>query len=110
MYKRQVYTGALAELIAADMAARDGLITAADLAEYRPQIRSALRTSLAGWDFATNPPPSIGGPVLAVMLGELARRPDRTWRDVLEVQRHVLEYRFHVHDHSTCLLYTSRCV
>ena len=98
-----VYTGALAELIAADMAARDGLITAADLAEYRPQIRSALRTSLAGWDFATNPPPSIGGPVLAVMLGELARRPHRTWRDVLEVQRHVLEYRFHVHDHSTDL-------
>jgi gamma-glutamyltranspeptidase/glutathione hydrolase len=85
------------------MADRDGLITARDLAEYAPQIRPALQMSLAGWELATNPPPSIGGPVLAVMLSELARRPQRTWRDVLEVQRHVLEYRFHVHDHSSDL-------
>lgn len=100
---QSIYTGTLARIIAADMAEREGLITAADLAAYRPQIRPALRMSLAGWDLATNPPPSVGGPVLTVMLRELARRPHRAWRDMLEVQRHVLEYRFHVHDHSTDL-------
>jgi gamma-glutamyltranspeptidase/glutathione hydrolase len=36
--------------------------------------------------------------MLAVMLGELAAREGRTWRDVIEIQRHVLSYRHHVHD------------
>ena len=47
---------------------------------------------------ATNPPPSVGGPMLAVMLGELASRPGREWADVIDIQRHVLSYRRHVHD------------
>jgi gamma-glutamyltranspeptidase/glutathione hydrolase len=36
--------------------------------------------------------------MLAVMLGELAARRGRSWADVIEIQRHVLTYRRHVHD------------
>ncbi|HEX2705676.1 MAG TPA: gamma-glutamyltransferase, partial [Candidatus Lustribacter sp.] len=42
----------------------------------------------------------VGGPLLKVMLSESARRQGRTWLDVIEIQRHVLTYRHHVHDHS----------
>lgn len=62
------YTGPLGEHIAADMQARGGLLTAADLAAYQPTVRPALRTRLADWDLACNPPPSIGGPVLTALL------------------------------------------
>ncbi|HEX4685208.1 MAG TPA: gamma-glutamyltransferase [Nocardioides sp.] len=75
-----------------------GLITADDLAAYRPVVRSAYRQTVADWEIATNPPPSVGGPMLAVMLGELARRSDWTWDDAIEIQRRVLGYRASVHD------------
>lgn len=97
---RAAYTGDLGAALAADMADRGGLVTAADLAAYRPTLRTALRTELAGWQLATNPPPSIGGPVLTVMLRELARHRPPSWHDVVAVQRQVLGYRVHVHDHS----------
>jgi gamma-glutamyltranspeptidase/glutathione hydrolase len=38
--------------------------------------------------------------MLAVMLGELARRREWTWDDVIEIQRAVLSYRTSVHDFS----------
>ena len=93
-----VYTGELAARIAADSVARGGLLTAADLAAYRALVREPVTLRLGDWEVATNPPPSIGGPLLAVMLGELAGRAGRDWRDVIEIQRHVLSYRHHVHD------------
>ena len=36
--------------------------------------------------------------MLAVMLGELARREHWTWADVIDIQRRVLAYRLSVHD------------
>ena len=93
-----VYTGELAARIAADSAARGGLVTAADLAAYQAVVRTPLTLELGDWQVATNPPPSIGGPMLAVMLGELAAREGRSWEDVIEIQRHVLTYRHRVHD------------
>jgi gamma-glutamyltranspeptidase/glutathione hydrolase len=95
---RIVYTGELAERIAADSVARGGLITAGDLAAYQAVVRTPLRLRVGDWDLATNPPPSVGGPMLAVMLGELVTRPGREWTDVIDIQRHVLSYRRHVHD------------
>ena len=95
---RCVYTGELAGRIAADSAARGGLVTAADLAAYEAVVRTPLTLQLGDWEVATNPPPSVGGPMLAVMLGELAAREGRSWEDVIEIQRHVLSYRRHVHD------------
>ena len=60
----------------------------------------AYTLDVGDWTIATNPPPAVGGPMLAVMLGELARRGDWTWSDALEIQHAVLTYRTSVHDFS----------
>lgn len=91
-------TGAVGRSLAADMAAHDGLVTAEDLAAYVPVVRPAHVLEAGSWSVATNPPPAVGGPMLAVMLGELARRGDWTWTDAIEIQRAVLDYRLGVHD------------
>lgn len=92
--------GAVGRALVDVMAANDGLVSATDLAAYRPVERAAHRLRVGAWDVAVNPPPSIGGPMLAVMLGELARRGDWRWSDAIEVQREVLGYRARVHDWS----------
>jgi gamma-glutamyltranspeptidase/glutathione hydrolase len=99
---RSLYTGDLAARIAADSSERGGLVTAADLAEYRAVVRAPLRLRLGDWDLATNAPPSVGGPMLAVMLRELGGA-GWSWSRIIEVQRHVLSYRHGVHDLSTDL-------
>jgi gamma-glutamyltranspeptidase/glutathione hydrolase len=93
-------TGAVARSLAADMLAQGGLVTAADLAAYEPVVRAAHVLDVGDWRIATNPPPAVGGPMLAVMLGELARRGDWSWADAIEIQRAVLAYRTSVHDFS----------
>jgi gamma-glutamyltranspeptidase/glutathione hydrolase len=90
--------GEVGRALVAAMSDRGGLVTADDLTSYRPVVRPAHRLTVGDWDIATNPPPSVGGPMLAVMLGELARRPDWTWDDAVEIQRRVLSYRTAVHD------------
>ena len=96
----ELYVGETGRAIAADCTAREGLVTAADLTAYRAVVRPALTSGLGAWALATNPPPSIGGPLLTVMLAELLARDGRTWADVIEIQEHVLRYRHHVHDFS----------
>lgn len=115
-----LYTGELAHLIAQDMAAHGGLISAADLQEYHVIARTPLRTQLGPWDVAVNPPPSIGGPVLTAMLRalvepltHLAPAPGNTDdaddpdgllgpacdpQRLITVQRLVLTYRHHLID------------
>jgi len=94
-------SGAVGRALVDQMAAEGGLITTQDLTEYRPVERPAYRLGVGDWDVAVNPPPAVGGPMLAVMLGELARRGDQwTWSDAIEVQRAVLGYRLDVHDRS----------
>jgi gamma-glutamyltranspeptidase / glutathione hydrolase len=90
--------GDVGRALVAAMSAQDGLITAEDLAVYEPVVRPAHRLTVGEWEVATNPPPSVGGPMLAVMLGELARRTDWTWDDAIDIQRRVLGYRTAVHD------------
>lgn len=85
------------------MAGQDGLVTQADLDAYTPVARTPELIEVGEWTVATNPPPAVGGPMLAVMLGELARRGAErawTWSDVIEIQRAVLGYRTTVHDFS----------
>ena len=99
---RSLFTGDLASRIAADSDARGGLVTAADLAAYRAVVRKPLRLALGAWDLALNPPPSVGGPMLAVMLRELATA-GWDWSRIIDIQRRVLSYRHQVHDLSTDL-------
>lgn len=95
---RTLYDGALAESLAADMERRGGLITREDLAQYRPVVRPALSFGSGDWALHTNPPPAIGGAVLAAMLTLLGERPRGEWTadDVarlVDVQLRVLEFR-----------------
>jgi gamma-glutamyltranspeptidase / glutathione hydrolase len=93
-----LYTGDLAAALAEDMAAGGGLIGAADLAAYAPVVRPALPVEAGAWHLATNPPPSIGGPVLAAMLLLLDGTPEEVWTPqgrarIVAVQRAVLGHR-----------------
>src|SRR6478736_5706096 len=92
-------TGEVGRAMVDDMAANGGLVTRLDLAEYSPLVRPAVRRTVGEWDLAVNPPPSVGGPMLAVMLGELQRRGNWHWPDIIDIQRSVLRYRRDVHDH-----------
>ncbi len=95
--------GEVGRALAAVMDERGGLVTQQDLAEYDPVIRTPTRRRVGQWDLAFNPPPSVGGPMLAAMMGELGRRGYWHWPDVIEIQRAVLGYRLRVHDLATDL-------
>lgn len=90
--------GAVGRGLVAEMASGGGLVTDSDLAAYEPRVRPAHLIDVGDWSVATNPPPSVGGPMLAVMLGELAQRGAWTWADAIEIQQAVLSYRSSVHD------------
>jgi gamma-glutamyltranspeptidase/glutathione hydrolase len=68
---REFYEGKTAELIAQDMKANGGLITARDLKEYEPTIRKPLKGTYRGHEILTMPPPSSGGTALIEMLNVL---------------------------------------
>ncbi len=91
-------TGEIGRAMVSDMAIHGGLVTSSDLAEYSPLVRPPVRRLVGDWDLAVNPPPSVGGPMLAVMLGELQRRGSHRWPDVIAIQEAVLRYRLEVHD------------
>ncbi len=93
-------TGEVGRALVAAMDAGGGLVSGADLLAYEPVVRTPVLRTVGDWDVALNPPPSVGGPMLAVMLGELARTPDWSWADVIRIQRAVLGYRHGVHDRS----------
>ena len=65
---RAMYEGEIARLIAADMTANGGLLTAEDLLEYRPLVRRPLEAVIGGWHIVTNPAPAIGGITLTALL------------------------------------------
>ena len=95
---RTLYVGALAEVVTADMSARGGLVTKDDLAAYRALARPALGLRCGAWQLRTNPPPAIGGAVLAALLTMLGDRPRGAWTHddvarLVDVQREVLGYR-----------------
>ncbi|GAA1987783.1 gamma-glutamyltransferase [Terrabacter lapilli] len=93
-------TGAVGRVLAQDMAANGGLITPADLTAYEAVVRTPTMRTMGSWQVALNPPPSVGGPMLAAMLGQLARHEHWTWAEVIDIQRRVLAYRLSVHDRS----------
>jgi len=68
-----LYRGALAGRIARDMHEGGGLVTAADLAAFRVREREPLRAVYRGHTLLTNPPPSLGGTLVAHSLARLER-------------------------------------
>jgi gamma-glutamyltranspeptidase/glutathione hydrolase len=65
------YEGETARLLAKDMAAHGGVITAADLKGYSVKERQPLTGGYHGYDIVTAPPPSSGGVGILQMLGML---------------------------------------
>ncbi len=69
------YRGSVAEKIAADMEAHNGLITLQDLDAYRVVEREPVRGSYRGYDVAAMPAPSSGGTHVVQMLNILENFP-----------------------------------
>jgi gamma-glutamyltranspeptidase/glutathione hydrolase len=67
------YKGETAAAIVAEMKAGGGIITAEDLAKYKPIWRDPLRFSYRGYSIASMPLPSSGGIVLAMTAGMLGK-------------------------------------
>ena len=55
------YRGETAERVAAAVRQAGGLMTAADLAAYRPVLREPIRGAYRGYEVVSMPPPSSGG-------------------------------------------------
>jgi len=95
-----LFRGDVARAFVRAMAAGGGIVTQADLDAFTPVVRRAATVDVGDWTIATNPPPSIGGPVLAAMLILLDGHPADKWSDDdlerwVAVQRAVLRHRAH---------------
>ncbi|HET8631880.1 MAG TPA: gamma-glutamyltransferase [Thermomicrobiales bacterium] len=66
-----LYTGALARVVAADMAANGGLITLEDLAGYQIHEREPVRGDYRGHEIVSMAPPSSGGTHIVQLLNLL---------------------------------------
>jgi gamma-glutamyltranspeptidase/glutathione hydrolase len=65
------YTGKIADQIVAEMHSGGGLITKADLAAYKANVRQPIHGTYRGYDVYGPPPPSSGGIALVQMLNIL---------------------------------------
>ncbi len=70
-----LYRGPLGQALAADLAARGGIVTAADLAAYRVKERDVIRGSYRGFEVVGPPPPSSSGVHIVQMLNILEGFP-----------------------------------
>ncbi len=69
------YEGEIAQKLTADMAAHQGLITLADLKNYRAVVRPPVRGVYRGYEIVSMPPPSSGGVHLIQILNILETWP-----------------------------------
>jgi gamma-glutamyltranspeptidase/glutathione hydrolase len=84
------YKGRVAQLIAADMAANQGLITLDDLAGYEVKERLPVTGTYRGYEIQSMPPPSSGGIHLIQMLNMLETRPPHAGDGDSAAQLHFL--------------------
>ncbi len=73
------YKGETARLLVDEMKRGGGIISVADLANYKPRWRTPLKGSFRGYEVITMPPPSSGGGVLLEMLGMLEQDSLGEW-------------------------------
>ncbi len=95
---RVFYEGDIGQAITEHVRDGGGALTADDLARYEAIERPSLCVPIGSWSIASNPPPAVGGLVLAAMLLACAELPHRHWtRDALakliNVQRACLDHR-----------------
>ncbi len=95
---RLFYEGELGASIANHCAEGGGMLTRDDLSSYRAIERQPLQVTVGDWVLATNPPPAIGGAVLAAMLHACTDMTDLTWtpetlQQLIISQRACLDFR-----------------
>lgn len=69
------YKGEVGDSLVAEMRRGGGIITKADLAAYKPVVRTPLRTSYRGHTLLTMPPSSSGGVTISESLNVLETYP-----------------------------------
>lgn len=69
------YEGEIARKLVADQQAQQGLLTLADLKNYRAVVRAPVRGTYRGYEIVSMPPPSSGGVHLIQMLNLLETWP-----------------------------------
>lgn len=95
---RAFYDGDIAAAIARHCRDGDGMLTAQDLRSYQAKERKPLLTDIGEWSIASNPPPAVGGSVLAAMLLACSDLPAGGWTQhallqLIESQRACLDFR-----------------
>lgn len=96
-------TGELGRRIIEDLQAHDGLLTHEDLRTYQSILRQPTTVRTGTWEWWTNPPPAMGGAVVAALLMGMHGHPNDGWttadvRRLVEVQDAVLSHRVGVLD------------
>lgn len=99
----EMHTGETARAIAQDVQVRGGILSLEDLAAYRTVTRPALQVDIAGWALGTNPPPAVGGAVVAAMMTLMDNHGLADREHIVKVQRRVLSQRLEVFDASNDL-------
>ncbi len=66
-----LYKGRIGEMVAADMAANDGIITEDDFADYRIHLREPVRGAYRGYEIVSVAPTSSGGTAIIEILNIL---------------------------------------
>jgi gamma-glutamyltranspeptidase/glutathione hydrolase len=94
----EFYTGELGRAMSRYAFDNGGRLSTEDLSTYEVLTRPSLIVENGRWRMATNPPPAVGGTVLAAMLKLMSQRPFSQWdvdsvRFLIDVQRAVLGYR-----------------
>jgi gamma-glutamyltranspeptidase/glutathione hydrolase len=95
---RLCYQGELARSISEPVLESGGALTMRDLSEFEAIERPSLTVDIGAWTIATNPPPAVGGAVLAAMLLACADLTLERWTPaalsrLINVQRAALNYR-----------------
>ena len=75
------YRGELAERLVAHCRNGGGALTSTDLAEYQAIERAPLMSQIGPWQIASNPPPAVGGAVLAAMLTSCENLVGSSWTE-----------------------------
>ena len=92
------YSGELARTISDHICSNGGALTLDDMAGFEAVVRPSLQVEVGDWTIASNPPPAVGGSVLAAMLLACADMPHRSWTTealdrLIRVQRATLDFR-----------------
>jgi len=99
----EFYTGKIGQAMTRYITENGGRLSQADMRAYKIIPRPSLQIDAESpsgnhWNIATNPPPAIGGAVLAAMLKMMNQRHIQKWdedavRYLIEVQQAALGYR-----------------